>query len=140
MSLNQNEKSNAIKSLDIALSDSHFDKDEAFEILRENGIDPDKTVGMHLQIIKKLQIKAEIECAKAKREKNNLFQLAKEKLKIILREKELDKNKLSTDFVRGQLALQFRKLENLSEADIDEILEEAQLLKIIKELDNFNNV
>ena len=50
-------KAEILRRLGIALSDVHFDKKEAYDILREIGIDPEKTVGKLLLRIKKLQIK-----------------------------------------------------------------------------------
>lgn len=139
MSLQENEKSKAIQNLDKALSDSHFEKDEAYELLRETDFNPDRIVDRHLTRIKKLQVQLQIERSKSKRTKIDLMQLAFEQMEKFRTKFRKDPKNLLTDFYKGQYAFQFRNLEEISDKDALEMLEEAQLLKLIKELEKKTN-
>lgn len=135
----ENEKSKALKILDEALSDVHFNKAEAFELLREADYNPETIVNRHVSRIKKLQVQLEIERSKAKRSKFDLMQLALEQLKKFRGKFHKEPKDLLKQFYKGKVALQFRKLEEISEDDAIELLEEAQLLKLIKQLEERNN-
>lgn len=128
----------AIKKLDEALSDTCFSKNEAFEILKNLGYEPNKVVNDHLQKIKKLQIQAEIENSKAKRTRLDLLNIAKKKLKEIKEKTSLNLVDSLNQLFPKNVEFQFRKLEDLSDDDKLEMLEESQLLKLIKELENNN--
>lgn len=139
MPLSENEKSKALKNLDKAISDVHFDKEEAFELLREADYNPDNITKKHVGRIKKLQVQLEIERSKAKRSNFDLLQLALQQLEKFRGKFHKEPKDLLQQFYKGKVALQFRKLEEISEADAIELLEEAQLLKLIKELEKRNN-
>ena len=139
MPLSQNEKSKAIKHLDKALSDSHFDKEEAFNLLREADYNPEKIVERHTGRIKKLQVQLEIERSKSKRAKLDLVQLAIKQIEKFRGKFQKDPKDLLQEFYKGEIAFQFRKLDEISDTDAMEMLEEAQLLKLIKELEKRNN-
>lgn len=139
MSLPENEKSKAIKNLNKALSDSHFDKEEAFALLREADFNPERIVDKHVNRIRKIQVQLEIEHSKAKRTKSDLLQLAIQQIEKFRSKFHKEPKHLLKEFYKGEVAFQFRKLEELSDADAIEMLEEAQLLKLIKELEKRNN-
>jgi len=132
------EKILAIKNLDEALSDTCFSKNEAFEILKDIGFEPNKVINDHLQKIKKLQIQAEIENSKAKRTRLDLLNIAKKKLKEIKEKASSNSVDLLYQLFPKDVEFQFRKLEDLSDDDKIEMLDESQLLKLIKELENNN--
>ena len=119
MSFSQNEKSIAIKHLDKALSDSHFDKEEAYNLLREADFNPENIVERHTGRIKKMQVQLEIEKFRGKFQKDPKY--------------------LLKEFYQNEIAFQYRSLEEISADDALEMLEEAQLLKLIKELEKNNN-
>ena len=139
MPLSQNEKSKAIKNLENALSDSHFDKEEAFNLLREADYNPERIVERHTGRIKKLQVQLEIERSKANRTKSDLLQLAILQIEKFRSKFHEEPKHLLEELYKGQVAFQFRKLDEISDTDAMEMLEEAQLLKLIKELEKRNN-
>lgn len=138
MSLTEQEKNQAITELDKALSDITFTKEEAYEILKEAELDPDKIVNKHLLQIKKLQALAKIKIAKEKRGNADLLSLAKQMV-ANLKSKYKSNPKEQLNLVFENLGFQFRKLEEISDDDAIEMLEEAELLKLIKELDRKAN-
>lgn len=139
MSESEKAKLRAIQNLDKALSDIHFDKQEAYDLLRELDYNPDRLVNKHLQNIKKLQVKVEIQHAKDKRASVDLIKLALEQIDKFRSKFKSAPKKLLDEFYQGEFAFKFRKLEELSDQDALEMLEEAQLLKLIKELEKRND-
>lgn len=139
MSFSQNEKSIAIKHLDKALSDSHFDKEEAYNLLREADFNPENIVERHTGRIKKMQVQLEIERSKSKRAKLDLVQLAIKQMEKFRGKFQKDPKYLLKEFYQNEIAFQYRSLEEISADDALEMLEEAQLLKLIKELEKNNN-
>ena len=135
MSLTPNEKSKAIRKLDEALSDTHLDKDEAYELLRKLDFNPDRIVDRHLSKIKKLQAQLHIERAKSERTTSNVFLRALEQMEKYRAKFHKDPKDLLRDAYKDKFAFAaFRKLDELSDEDALEMLEETELLKLIKQL------
>lgn len=107
-----------------------YDDDEAQNILRKAGLNPDEEVKKGLEYIKALQGKVRLRLADNKR--RQVLLQAKSKL-VELRQVFIGdpKERLATILAEsGSVA--FRKVESLTDEDALEMLEETELLKIIE--------
>jgi len=135
-----NEKENTIKNLNEIIDDLILnDKNEANDILKEEGVNTIELVKRNLDFIKKLRIRTEIDVNKKNIDSSNLLQLALKKLgeikmKSIGNPKKILKTMLE-DSKDNKLRLQFRKFDNMTDEEALEILDEAQLLEIINILE-----
>jgi len=134
------EKENAIKNLNEIVDDLILNnKSEANDILNEEGINTRDLVERNLNFIKKLKVRIEIETNKKNKQSTNLLQLALTKLEE-LKNKSIDSPKkiLKTMLENSKdkkLSLQFRKLENMTDEEALEILDDTQLLELINNLE-----
>lgn len=108
-----------------------YDDEEAKNILREAGLNPDEEVKRGLEHIKILQGKARLILAENKRKQ--ILLKAKDKLAELKHTFVGDpKEMLATILAEnGNIAIAFRKIESLTAEDALEMLNEIELLKAI---------
>lgn len=115
----------------------HQDIDFAKEILIENGDNPAQIEENGLAFIKKLQAKAKITLSKQK--SINLFESAKAKLLEMVPNPDDLKVRLS-ELLNGSssngVIFNFNSLKELSQDDLLDMINEAQLLELLEELKN----
>ena len=110
------------------------DKEEAREVLEEAGKSPEEVRRRGRKFIRKVSGQAEL--ARAKQKKSRLEQLRDEVKDYLHREVENAKEALAevmADISGESPEFHFRKIEDLSEEDALEMLDEAELLRILEE-------
>lgn len=110
------------------------DKEEAREVLEEAGKSPEEVRRRGREFIRRMSGQAEL--ARAKQKKSRLEQLRDEVKDYLHREVENAKEALAEVMagISGESPeFHFRKIEDLSEEDALEMLDEAELLRILEE-------
>ena len=127
---------NSLDNILNAFAENHqHNKEELKHLLEEQGIDTKQLIKDGLEKIKKIQTKARI--AIAKQTMVNKMALAKQKIKSIIPSLSIDnKTRLAQILWGNQVAVNFNKLENLSDDDIADMLDESALLNFLDELEN----
>ena len=127
---------NSLNNILNAFAENHqHDKDELKYLLQEQGVDTEQLIKEGLEKIKKIQTQARI--AIAKQAMVNKIDLAKQKMKSIISSLSIDnKTRLAQILWGNQVVVNFNKLENLSDKDITDMLDESALLEFLDELDD----
>lgn len=119
---------------DVTLSVLHSDLDASKEFLRECGIDPDDELAFGMQRIKQTEflMKAKLNQQKDAQLMSNAFHSLKESIQ--------ENSTRVGDILKGMLyqrsaAVQYRKLEEWSDNEIREVLNDLDLLELLEKLE-----
>lgn len=110
-----------------------YDGDEAKNILRKAGLNPDEEVKKGLEYIKALQGKARLVLADNKR--RQMLLKAKSKLAELRQVIVGDPKEMLATILAKSGGVAFREIESLTDEDVLEMLDETELLKIIELLE-----
>lgn len=110
-------------------------EDKAYDVFEDFSIDKDQFINDNLAYIKKLNFKAKVELGKLKNDKAK--DILKNKIaKVLEQGKENVRLNLISLIQTKNPQFQFRKLENLDESDLHELLEDIDFLNSIDEMED----
>lgn len=112
-----------------------FQEDADYDVFTDYGIPKDQFTNDSLALIRKLNFKAKVELGKIKNQKAN--DLIKNKvLNALERGTEEMRQKLISLIHSKNPQFQFRKLKDLDEVDLDDLLNDIDILNALEEIDN----
>ena len=119
---------------DISLSVLHSDLDAAKDFLREYGIDPDEELSFGMQHVRQVEflMKAKFNQQRDAMLLEDAFQSIKESIR---ENSERVGNILKEMLFQRSAAFQYRKLEEWSENEIREVLNDLDLVTLLEKLD-----
>ena len=109
------------------------DTEEAKAIIKEEGLDPENEIAAGLKFIRMMDFKAQAILNQQKDEK--LYDLALAKIRNTVHSEFSKTGKALRELIKVRApSFQFSNLENLSDEDLREILNNIDLIKLIEQL------